>query len=166
MAYLLRWRPALAAGAFCLAAAAPGGAFGADPVEVNFRSPEHYTDIGQDPKLESAWMDDLRTHLQQRAARVLPPGDRLLVTVTDVARAGVVRHLPARDLRVVRDNGAQARIDLDFQWLSPRGEVLGAGSRHLQDGGDRFHTAAERYGPAAIENRLIDTWLQGEFGAR
>lgn len=167
MGFVWRWRPALAAGMWGLGAAmAAHGAVGSDAIQVDFRDPDRFTDIGQDPKVQAEWMADLRRHLQKRAGQALPAGDRLVVTVTDVARAGVVRHLPFRDTRIVRDDAAPPRIDLDFKWLSARGDVVDEGSRRLEDVAYRYRTAVDRGTPAALENRLIDGWVKREFESR
>ncbi|MDP9045278.1 MAG: DUF3016 domain-containing protein [Pseudomonadota bacterium] len=159
------WRPAVAACVLTLAAmqgfaagAAPSGA-----VAVEFLHPERYTDIGSDPTLQAGWMTDLSHHLAQRAAPWIAPGDRLSVTITDVNRAGTVRHGVFRDVRVVRDDAQTPRIDLRFQLISARGEVLKEGTRRLGDLGFRYRSTVDSEGNAAIENRLVDDWLAREF---
>lgn len=54
-----------------------------DPMKVLFVSPENYSDI--EPRYLIA---DLRTYLQQHAAKYLSPGQRLTITISDIDMAG------------------------------------------------------------------------------
>ncbi len=170
---------ALRRGAFCAAFAfsavavgattavtAPGAPVISDPVEVSYRNPAFFTEMRRDVGARRDWLDDLGRFVAKRAAAVVPPGQRLLVTITDVQRAGMVEpwHRAGTDLRVVRDT-TPPRIDLSFQVVGPNGAVFREGSRQLRD--MAFLRRHIRYSgdPLAYEKHLIDDWVREEFGA-
>jgi hypothetical protein len=114
-----------------------------------------------------AWLNELSEHLAERAAAVLPAGQRLQVQITDVQRAGAFepsRGVQGSDLRIVRD-AYPPRIDLMFKRLAANGQVLQSGSRQLRD--QNFLMRPNRYGNDALgfEKRLVDDWVEQEFGA-
>src|SRR5690349_16582849 len=105
-----------------LAAAAPA-AFAA-AVQVEFGDPAKFTDIGRAYGEErDATMEAIRRHLEQAGGRLLPAEERLVVTITDVDRAGSYEQSQrySREVRVVRRT-YPPRIDLAFRLM--RGEAV------------------------------------------
>src|ERR1041384_2763699 len=90
-----------------------------DRVQVRYLAPEKFTDAGRywggDASREHN-LAELARHIERRAARLLPEGQRLLVSITDIDLAG--GYEPWRrnlgDVRVVRD-AYPPRIDLSFR---------------------------------------------------
>ncbi|MDA7418698.1 DUF3016 domain-containing protein [Xenophilus arseniciresistens] len=185
-------RPLLQRGAWLLAAwlaagcaTAPGlvgpGATGGAPaasVEPGIVRVTHAElrrlEAGRPAPLESeqarrAWVDSLTDYLAERAARLLPEGQRLDVHLRGVQRAGSTepwRGPQAADLRVVRDI-YPPRIDLHFRLRKADGQVLREGERSLSDAAFLMRpNLHSRDDPLRYEKGLIDEWLRKEFEAR
>ena len=79
-------------------AAAPPGA-----VSVTHTDPAQFSETrihaGESDEARQDWLDALSVHLAERAAALLPPGQRLEVEITDVRRAG--RVAPALQLKTL-----------------------------------------------------------------
>ena len=109
-------------------------------------------------------VEALEQHVQQRAARVLAPGERLAVEITDLDRAG--RPEPWRpglgNVRVVRDV-YPARIVLSFRLTGAGGAAVKQGERALS--APLPVAAAAPYGedPLRYEKALLDDWLEREL---
>jgi hypothetical protein len=167
-----RWRLALGAGVLCLGATRvfavePDAGVNSPVVEVSYRNPGGFIDTDPDLSQRNDWLEELRRYVVQRASRSVSADTRLVVMITDVQRAGMVkpwRRTADGYLRFVRD-ATPPRIDLVFQLISPQGAVLKEGTRHLRDinflGSITFHTGE----PLAYEKNLIDDWLRQDFGA-
>jgi hypothetical protein len=106
----------------------------------------------------------LEKHVEQRAAKLLAPGERLAVDITDVDRAG--RPEPWRtgssNVRVVRDV-YPPRIALSFRLTAADGTALKQGERMLS--APLPVAAAAVYGedPLRYERALLDEWLEREL---
>ena len=163
-------RAAALAGALCAAllpagAAAPGQALTIGNVDVSYRDPAHFTEIRRNPAERTDWLDALSRHTAQRAARVLPAGEHLAITITDVLRAGMFepwRRGNLANARIVR-NTTPPRIALSFRLESAQGAMLKQGERQLHD--VAFLRRSSRYqgDPLAYEKNLIDAWLDREI---
>jgi hypothetical protein len=113
------------------------------------------------------WLDPLAKYLRTRAERVLPAGERLEVTFTDVQRAGNYEpwHGPRLDdVRIVRDI-YPPRIDLRFRLLDANGSVLREGERTLRDSAFLMRDGAHETDSLRFEKRLLSDWLRKEFPA-
>ena len=170
----LRWRLALGAGVLFLAggralAAAPDVPAGDSPaVEVSYRDPTAIAELNGPSWRRNSGLDELKAYIVKRAAAVVPPGDHLAVTVTDVRFAGMVEPWRGPDfqtVRIVREI-TPPRIDLAFQLVGPGGAVLKEGSRELRDINFLGRLSYYRDEPLPYEKNLIDDWLQRDFGAR
>jgi len=144
----------------------------AENTEVVFVAPEKFSDArdsytGTDSGRE-AILSELRTYLQKDAKRLIPSGDRLFVSVTDVDLAGDFE--PWRggqwdDVRIVKDI-YPPRIDLSFRLVNSAGVVVKEGTRNLRDNTFLMYVAAQlRDDPLRHEKALIDDWLRSEFRA-
>ena len=113
------------------------------------------------------WLGELARYLQRRAAKVLAPGQRLDVTITDIRRAGICE--PWRgprwdDVRIVKDLYAP-RIDLRFELADSDGRRISEGERKLRDAAFlRRAVPLPADDPLRYEKRMLDDWLQREFG--
>lgn len=147
-------------------AAAPGAAVLGERVEVSYRNPAGFSEMDRDFGSRGEWLDELSRYVAQRAARSVPDGARLLVTITDVQRAGRLEpwhvNLPP-DVRIVRAN-APPRIDLSFQLVAANGAVLKEGSRQLRDVAFLNRSGLHRGENLAYEKNLIDDWLRRDVG--
>ena len=137
-------------------------------VSVTYDHPEQFTETrklrGLAPQLDNDdYLKVLKTWLEKRAGKMLPPGERLDIVVTDIDRAGNFepwRRGTLREVRIIKDV-YPPRIDLRFRLLDANGKVIREGTRKLRDPGfmsDSINTSANdslRY-----EKSLLDRWLR------
>jgi hypothetical protein len=167
---------ALLAGAFAFAgiAHATEASKNADSrVQVSWTKPENFSEAKQYPgtglgrQSPDEWLDDLADHLRLRAERILPQGDMLQVTFTDVQRAGTYE--PWRgpqwdDVRIIKDI-YPPRIDLTFELIDANGAIVKEGKRELRDPAFLQRGIANQTDPLRFEKRMLDDWLRSEFPA-
>lgn len=159
---------AAAAAAPVRAADAPavGATLKSDHVEVGFRDVAKLTEFDRSPGARDDWVNALSKYTLTQAGRVLPAGQKLSVTFTDVQRAGGYEpgRTPATaDIRIVRES-TPPRIDLSFRIESAQGAVLKEGERQLRD--RNFMNRARHRGEAlGYEKNLIDDWLRKDVAA-
>ncbi len=141
-----------------------------DSVNVRYKDPQHFTEakrsVGVHLVKADAYLKPLKAYIGQRAARILAPGQRLDIEVTDVARAG--QYEPWRgpnfnDVRIIKDT-YPPRIDLNFTLYGADGKVLRQGQRKLRNAaflsnGSHIDQDSLRY-----EKSLIDLWLRKGAG--
>ena len=141
-------------------------------VRVDWTDPAQFTELKYSHSLRDThpddWLEPLARHLRARAERVLPPGERLEVTFTNVERAG--NYEPWRgprldDVRIVRDI-YPPRIDLRFRLLDANGSVLREGERNLRDSAFLMRDGAHQDDPLRFEKRLLNDWVRKEFAAK
>ena len=164
-------RPALGAllldGAAATALAIPGAPVSTDKAEVSYRNPAAFTEMDRSFGERTDWLDELSRYVAKRASRTLPEGQRLLVTITDVQRSGMLepwRRGGMADVRIVRDT-TPPRIDLTYQLVSQNGAVLKEGSRRLTDAAFLNRTGSHRDELLSHEKNLIDDWMRRDFGS-
>ena len=138
-------------------------------VRVDWTDPMQFTELRHHRSIRDQhpddWLVPLARHLRTRAERVLPPGERLEVTFTDVQRAGAYepwRGPRLDDVRIVKDI-YPPRIDLRFRLLDASGTVLREGERTLRDSAFLMHDGAREDDPLRFEKRLLDDWLRKEL---
>src|SRR3546814_6443196 len=93
------------------------------------------SDWSSDVCSSDLWVHDLAEYLRKRASDRLPDGQRLEVTITDIARAGnyeTWHGINADSIRFMRDV-YPPRITLDFKLVGADGNVLTQGTRELSD---------------------------------
>jgi hypothetical protein len=141
-------------------------------VSVDWTDPAQFTELKHYRSSRdfrpADWLDPLAKYLRTRADRMLPAGERLEVTFTDVQRAGNYEpwHGPRLDdVRIVRDI-YPPRIDLRFRLLDGNGTVLREGERTLRDSAFLMRDGAHETDSLRFEKRLLDQWLRKEFGTK
>ncbi len=140
------------------------------PVSVDWTDPAQFSEIRYSHNRSEAqrgnWVEQLAQYLQTTAAKRLPAGESLQVTLTDISRAGEYepwRGVNMQDARIVRDI-YPPRISLTFKRTDAQGNVIEQGERKLVDtafmmGSSTFGTSDQlRY-----EKRLLDDWMRREF---
>lgn len=140
------------------------------PVRVDWADPAGFSELRYSGNRQEArrgnWVEQLARYLQESAARQLPAGQALRVTITDIRRAGSYEpwHGPnLQDARIIRDL-YPPRITLQFTRLDAQGAVIDQGERKLVDHG--FLSGSARLGdsdPLRYEKSLLDDWLQREL---
>lgn len=149
-----------------LAPAATRAASPPDKVNVHYRDPQHFTEakhsFGVHMMDADAYLKPLKAYIVKRASRILAPGQRLDIEVTDVDRAGEYepwRGPDFNDIRIVK-NIYPPRIDLNFTVYGAHGKVLRQGSRKLRDMSFLSRSVRTDQGPLRYEKSLIDLWLR------
>ena len=140
------------------------------PVQVQWTDPANFTELRHSRNRWEAqrgnWVNTLANHLRTRAARQLPDGQQLAVTITDIKRAGDYEPwhgLQMQDVRFMRDI-YPPRVSLQFTLTDAQGQVIDQGERKLVDssylyGGTRLSDTD----PLRYEKRLLDDWLRREL---
>ena len=137
-------------------------------VQVVFVQPEKFRDLGDryggGSRAQETYLRELERHIQSRAARLLPEGQRLLVSISDVDMAGAFEPWRGRsaDARIVRDV-YPPRIDLGFTLTGVDGAVLKRGERKLRDLALVGSPTASGSDPLRYEKALLDDWLEREL---
>ena len=137
-----------------------------DNVSVHYKDPQHFTEakrsFGMHRVHANDYLQPLKAYIDQRASRVLAPGQRLDIEVTDVDLAG--EYEPWRgprmdDVRIIKDI-YPPRIDLDFTLYGADGKVLRQGHRTLRDLSFLSHNFVADQDSLRYEKSLIDQWLR------
>ncbi|MDR7133354.1 hypothetical protein J2X06_000538 [Lysobacter niastensis] len=140
------------------------------PVSVTWDDPANFTEIRYSlNKFESRrgdWVEQLAQHLRERAEKRLPPGEQLLVNITDIDRAGAYepwRGVQFYDTRFILDI-YPPRMTFNYRRIGAGGDVLAEGEREIRDMGylmtanPYFNSDTLRY-----EKAMIDRWISQEL---
>lgn len=138
-----------------------------EQVRVHYLNPGKFTEAtrssGMNPRDVNAYLAPLKAHVEQRAERILAPGQRLDINIVDVDRAGEFerwRRPQFNRVRIIKDI-YPPRIDLDFTLYGANGKVLRKGFRSLRDPFFRSRASIRSQDPLRYEKSLIDRWLRG-----
>ena len=140
------------------------------PVSVRWEDPAQFSEIryshNPSESRRGTWVEQLATHLRERAQKRLPQGQRLEVDITDVELAGDFepwRGPQFYDTRFIRDL-YPPRITLTFKHTDANGNVIAEGERKLSDSGFlQGSNTARSSDPLRFEKGLIDQWLAREL---
>ncbi len=150
--------------------AAPRALPAEGPVSVKWTDPSQFTEIrysgNRFESQQGDWVTQLADYFRTSAAKQLPPGDHLDITITDIKRAGEYEpwHGPrGRDIRVVKDI-YPPRIRFNYVWTGANGQVIDQGEKRLID--SAFLTSNLQINDSdqlRYEKRMIDDWTRGLF---
>ena len=149
-------------------AVAVGEAHPAARVSVDYVNPEEFSEARQyglqDRFNGRNYLEPLKAHLIKRATTLLPAGDRLEVSITDIKLAGGYEPWHGAQLMHVRfmKDIYPPRMDLHFKLIGSNGEVLREGSRKLRNLGylQSGATRTSDTDPLRYDKALIDSWLR------
>ncbi len=150
--------------------AATGAASTADSfqgqAQVEFNEPANFTDAAADSQNTERGRESnltmLRDHIQKEAARLLAPGQRLVVTVTNVDLAGEFepwRASELQDVRMVKESSPPL-IALSYRLTDARGNVLSEGRRELTNLNFLSTLSINRDEPLRHEKALLTDFLR------
>ena len=153
-----------------LAADAPRALPESGPVGVHWNDPATFTELRHSRNRWDAergnWVSELATYMRKRAEALLPNGERLELTITDVDRAGDYEPwhgMQHQDTRIVRDI-YPPRMTVQFRRLDADGKVVAEGERKLSDPSYLMGIQPlNDSDPLRYEKRMIDSWLRREF---
>jgi hypothetical protein len=132
---------------------------------ADFSEAKTYQGTGLGREAPDEWLGNLANHLRYRAERVLPQGEHLHVTFTNVQLAGTYE--PWRgprwdDVRAIK-NIYPPRIDLMFTLTDANGATVKEGERQLRDPAFLQRGTPNENDPLRFEKRMLDDWLRSEF---
>lgn len=149
--------------------AAPSPASSPARVEVNFENPDKFTDAADAPRGSDFGREqnlgELRDYIVKRASAVLPPDQRLSVTITDVDLAGEIepwRTGGAQDVRIIKEVYVP-RIELSYRVTDGTGAVVKEGQRALRDLTFTMRLHVNRNDPRVYEKELLDDWIRSDL---
>ena len=162
-----------------LGAAAMGGLRAADNsnsnssrVDVVFSHPDKFTDAARAQRGSDFGLDqnlaEIRHFVVSRAESMIPQGDKLTVTFTDIDLAGEYEpwRTPGRggDVRIVKDIYTP-KMDLSFKLTDENGNVIKQGTRHLTNMTFMMDILPPdlRNEPLAYDKELLLNWLHNDF---
>ena len=136
-------------------------------MEVNFQSPEEFTDMNRSysslKEADRGYLSELQRHIEQRGASRIPAGHTLAVTITDVDMAGQFepeRGAQFTDVRMVRSI-YPPRIDLNYRLTDQNGAVVSEGERQLRNQSFEWTASpVDQHDPLRYEKALIDDFLR------
>ena len=141
------------------------------PVAVNFADTDAFTDFSNSYSFpdrgRDAYIKELSTFIERRAAARLKGDLRLEVVITDVDMAGEFEpwHGPsAQDVRIVKDL-YPPRINLSFRLSRADGTVVAEGDRRLRDLSFMYAVRMNNSDPLRYEKDLLDRWLGRELSS-
>lgn len=162
----------LAPALFAMPAAAPAPASVAPAseasVSVTYVNPQTFSEARQFGQQDNSrgldYLKLLKEHLIKQATRMLPPGDQLEVTITDIQLAGAYEPWHGPNFRYVRfmKDVYPPRIELTFKLIDSQGKVLSEGSRNLRNLGYLQSGLARPTDtdPLRYDKALLDSWLR------
>lgn len=140
-------------------------------VQVDYRNPQQFTEFttwGDNYDAQSErWLASLQQYIEKKASGYIAPDQTLVVTISDLQRAGRAELLrtPTNPLvRVVRDDDAP-RMELHFTLKRADGTTVAEGDRRLRDMDFLYKQQRGHDGDTLrFEKSMVDDWLQHEFG--
>jgi hypothetical protein len=157
----------LLAVAALLALGLPARALAGDEARatVTFENPEKFTDVkdsitGTD-KGRDHYLKIIRTLVEEEAARLLPAGQKLTMTFTDIDLAG--DYLPSmasgHDIRVMKDVYSP-RMKFTFQIADAAGAVVKEGAERLSDMNYMQTPGLNRSDELFYDKAMLRDWLR------
>jgi hypothetical protein len=135
-------------------------------VTVIFDHPENFTDIKGDsmdsPKGRDAMLDQIRDFLETRGADLLPTGQKLTLTFTNIDLAG--EYEPWRggqwsDVRIIKDI-YPPRFVFSYQLTDAAGAVLKEDKADLRDLSFMMRVTINRDEPLRFEKDILGDWIR------
>lgn len=139
------------------------------PVEVTFQNPAEFSDFTDSSTSRDSGqehlMDQMRAHLQDRAAARLAPGQKLQIKFTNIDLAGDFepwRGPQMNDIRIVKDL-YPPRATIEFKLINADGSIAAQGERKLQNLGFLMSSPFPRDDSLRWDKDMLNDWLAQEF---
>lgn len=132
---------------------------------VQFEQPEKFTDLNDSlvgsEKGREYYMKLLRTLVEEEAGILLPPGQTLTITFTDIDLAG--SYLPSapanNNVRVIKDIFAP-RMKFTYSIADAQGKVLKEGQENISDLSFMSRIEPNRGDELFFDKALLKDWLR------
>ncbi|MDE2406545.1 MAG: DUF3016 domain-containing protein [Xanthomonadaceae bacterium] len=140
------------------------------PVSVAWADPATFTEFkasgNRQASAEGEWLTQLAQYMRKQAAKSLPAGDRLELTIVDIQRAGRYEPwhgLDRQNVRMIRDI-YPPRMTVKYRETDANGSVVAEGERKLTDPAFLVNAAPfNDTDPLRYEKRMVDSWLRHGF---
>jgi hypothetical protein len=135
-------------------------------INVSFDHPENFTDVKDralpTDKGRDEILSNIRNFMMDQADRILPAGDSLRITFTDIDLAGDFE--PQRgpqwdDVRVVKAIYPPA-FNFSYTVTDASGKVLKEGTEHIRDMTFDTRITFDRGDPLHYEKDILDDWMR------
>ena len=141
----------------------------ASKTEVVFDHPEKFTDVRDSyvptDKGRDSILDTLRTFLVHRTEHLIPDGDKLVITFTDIDLAGEYepwRGAQYDDVRIVKDIYPPA-FKFTYSVTDPSGKVIRQGSENIRDMNFQMRLTIDPSDPLRYEKDILDEWARSKL---
>ena len=133
---------------------------------VHFEQPEKFTDFGDSltggtEKSRPHYMHVLQTLVEEEAARILPKGQTLTITFTDIDLAG--SYLPSapsnEHVRVMKEVFAP-HMKFTYSITDAAGKVIKEGTENLTDLSFMSRTGPNRSDELFFDKAILQDWLR------
>jgi hypothetical protein len=135
-------------------------------VEVIFDHPEKFTDIKGDsmdsPKGRDVMLDQIRDILETAGAGIIPAGQKLTMTFTDIDLAGEYepwRSGPMSDVRIIKDIYSPHFV-FSYKLTDAAGAVLKEDKVDLRDLTFMMRVTISRDEPLRFEKDILGDWIR------
>jgi hypothetical protein len=146
-----------------------GASSPAPRTEVIFDHPEKFTDVKDGyvatDKGRDAILDTLRSFLVHRTESLVPEGDKLTVTFTDIDLAGDYepwRGAQYDDVRIVKDIYPPA-FKFTYSVTDPSGRVVRQGTENIRDLNFQMRLTIDSSDPLRYEKDILDEWARSKL---
>ncbi len=134
--------------------------------EVIFDHPEKFTDVKDSyvpsDKGRDAILETLRSYLVRRTEPMIPEGDKLTITFTDIDLAGEYepwRGAQYDDVRIVKDIYPPA-FKFTYAVTDASGKVIRQGSEDIRDLNFQMRLTIDPSDPLRYEKDILDEWAR------
>ena len=138
-------------------------------VQVTLENPENYSDVRDGflawDKGKAGNIDLIRQYVEKEAAKYVPDGQKLEVTITNIDLAGDFEpwgQAGSEDIRIVKDI-YPPRIDLSYKLTDSTGSVVKEGTRELRDLNFMMKINIHRDDALRYEKALIKDWVRKDL---
>jgi hypothetical protein len=134
-------------------------------VAVIFDHPENFTDVkDSEPPTDrgqEAILTSIRNYLVMRASPMIPEGEKLTMTFSDIDLAG--KYEPWRGpqwsgVRIVKDVYPPS-FKFTYQVTDSSGKVVKGGNESIRDGAFQFRTVLDPSEPLHYEKAFLNDWV-------
>jgi hypothetical protein len=135
-------------------------ALAGDKLELQFVTPEKFSDIGNGGYDRDRNLKSLADYLQTLAGQ-LPEGQALKLEVLDVNLAGDIRPRGTQEIRILRGRADWPQMTLRYT-LTQNGATLKSGEAQLSDMGYLDHGRGNdrAYGDLPYDKRMLQDWFR------
>lgn len=137
--------------------------------EVIFDHPEKFTDVKDSyiptDKGRDAILANIRAFLVERTESLVPEGDRLTITFTDIDLAGDFepwRGAQYDDVRIVKAIYPPA-FKFTYSVTDPSGKVVRQGSEDIRDLSFQWRVTIDSSDPLRYEKDILDDWARSKL---